>query len=62
VAVQPSDVVALAEVDGSDMHISLVVHSRESVERGELLVIGPQTPSKTVEIIAGTTRQQVTVP
>jgi Flp pilus assembly protein CpaB len=61
-ALRPCDVVPVAEVDGSDAHISLIVHSRDSVKRGELLTFGAQNAPKTVEVIGGTTRQRVTIP
>jgi Flp pilus assembly protein CpaB len=60
-AVQPADVVSIAEVDGSNAHLSLVVHSRDSVKSGRLLSVGP-VASGGIELISGTTRQRFSIP
>ena len=61
-ALHPDDVLPLAQVDGSSAHISLVLHSRESVDKGEMLTIAdPEPPHQTVDVIIGAQREKVVV-
>lgn len=62
IALKPGDVIPLADVDGSDAHISIVVHSRDDVKNGTSLSIVPPTALKTVEVILGSSRERVPIP
>jgi Flp pilus assembly protein CpaB len=60
-AVLPSDVPALAEIQGSGAPLTLALHSRQSVESGERLRIARTPEARAVEVITGADRETVTV-
>ena len=53
--------VRVVAMDGSGNHISLVLHSTDTVKKGEMLPVEGAPPPRTVEIIAGTQRKTVVV-
>jgi Flp pilus assembly protein CpaB len=62
-ALKPKDVIPVVEVDGAGAHLSIVLHGRSEVESGQMLAIdNPRTAKKTVDVIAGASRQEVIVP
>lgn len=60
-ALWPDDVVPLAEVDASGLHITLVLHGTDTVRSNAMLDVGGDPAPKSVELIAGTERRKVFV-
>lgn len=61
-ALEPNDVLPLAEIDGAGAHISVVLHSIEELESGDPLVISTRPRAKSVDVIVGAQRERVIVP
>jgi len=60
IALQPDEVVPVAEIDGSGQHVSLVLHSEEEDAANPLVVSGGPPP-RTVDLIVGANRERVLV-
>ena len=59
-ALHPLDVVPLAEAEGGNATLKLVLHGQSEVASGTLLTLEPPAPG-VVELIAGADREQVTL-
>jgi Flp pilus assembly protein CpaB len=60
-ALRPADVVPLAEIDGSGLHINLVLHGTDSVNSNSMLRVEGYPVPKSVDVIAGVERRKVFV-
>jgi len=60
IALQPDEVLPVAEIDGSGQHVSLVLHSDEEDAANPLVVSGGPPP-RTVDLIVGANRERVLV-
>ena len=60
-AVKPTDVPALAEIQGSGAPLTLALHARKAVEEGKQLLVGRNPEARTVEVITGSKRETVKV-
>ena len=60
-AVKPTDVPALAEIQGSGAPLTLALHARKSVEEGKQLLVGRDLEARSVDVITGETRESIKV-
>jgi Flp pilus assembly protein CpaB len=60
-AVFPQDVLPLAEIDGTGVHVKLALHNSKTVKEDNMLRVERVPQSRTIDVIAGDKRESVEV-